>query len=85
MKEREKGRDVGRGRSTLQAGSPMWDSIPGPQDHDLSRRQMLNQLSLPGAACFNILKYPECISDLRVPLACELYFIELNKVAVKYF
>ena len=23
-------------------GSPMWDSIPGPWDHDLSQRQMLN-------------------------------------------
>ena len=29
-----------------EAGSPlapsMWDSISGPQDHDLSQRQMLN-------------------------------------------
>ena len=24
-------------------------SIPGPQDHDLRQRQMLNQLSHPGA------------------------------------
>ena len=24
------------------AGSPMWGSIPGPWDHDLSRRQTLN-------------------------------------------
>ena len=24
--ERERGRDTGRGRSRLQAGSPMWDS-----------------------------------------------------------
>ena len=23
----------------------MWDSIPGPWDHDLSRRQMLNHLA----------------------------------------
>ena len=30
------------------AGSRMWGSIPGPQDHDLSRRQMLNQLHHPG-------------------------------------
>jgi len=29
--------------------SPMWDSIPGPRDHDLSRRQTLNHLSHPGA------------------------------------
>ena len=26
----------------------MWDSIPGRWDHDLSRRQLLNQLSHPG-------------------------------------
>ena len=39
---REKSRDTGRGRSRLHAGSPMWDSIPGPHDHDLSHRQMLN-------------------------------------------
>ena len=24
-------------------GSPMWDSIPGPRDHTLSQRQMLNR------------------------------------------
>ena len=40
--QRERGRDIGRGRSRLPARSPMWDSIPGPRDHDLSRRQMLN-------------------------------------------
>ena len=28
---RERGRDTGRGRSRLPTGSPMWDSIPGPQ------------------------------------------------------
>ena len=38
-----------RGRSMLPVGSPMQDSIPGPQDHSLSGRQMLNQpLSHPG-------------------------------------
>ena len=31
-RKRERGRDTGRGRSRLQAGSPMWDSIPGLQD-----------------------------------------------------
>ena len=33
--ERTRGRDIGRGRSRLHAGSPMWDSIPGLQDHAL--------------------------------------------------
>ena len=42
MRDRERGPDTGRGRSRLHAGSPMRDAIPGPRDHDLSRRQMLN-------------------------------------------
>ena len=33
--ERERGRDTGRGRSRFHAGSLMWDSIPGLQDHAL--------------------------------------------------
>ena len=39
----ERGRDTGRGRSRLHAGSPMQDSIPGPRDHALSQRQMLSR------------------------------------------
>ena len=42
MRDTENDRDIGRGRSRLTAGIPMWDSIPGPQDHNLSWRQMLN-------------------------------------------
>ena len=37
-----RGTERGRGRSRLPAGSPMRHSIPGPRDHDLSQRQMLN-------------------------------------------
>ena len=36
MRPRERGRDIGRGRNRLLAGSLMRDSIPGPQGHDLS-------------------------------------------------
>ena len=32
----ERGRDIGRGRSRLHAGSLIWDSIPGLQNHALS-------------------------------------------------
>ena len=39
-RHRERGRDVGRGRSRLPTGTLMQDSIPGPQDHD--QRQMIN-------------------------------------------
>ena len=38
----ERGRDTGRGRSRLHAGSLMGDLILGFQDHALSQRQMLN-------------------------------------------
>ena len=40
--EREAGRDIGRGRSKLHAGSLMWGSILGLWDQALSQRQMLN-------------------------------------------
>ena len=36
---RDTKRDISRERSRPHAGSPMWDSIPGPRDHALSRRQ----------------------------------------------
>ena len=39
MTDTERGRGTGRGRGKLPEGSPMWDSIPGPQDHTLSQRQ----------------------------------------------
>ena len=38
----ERGKDTGRGRSRVPAGNPVWDPIPGPWGHTLSRRQMLN-------------------------------------------
>ena len=42
MRDTEKDGDIGRGRDRLPVGSPMWDSIPGPWDHNLSQRQMLH-------------------------------------------
>ena len=48
MRDRDRGRDIGRGRSRLPPGSLIWNLIPGPQDHDLSWRQT-QLLSLPGA------------------------------------
>ena len=40
MKDAERVRDIGRGRSRLYAGNPMRDLIPILQDHALNRRQM---------------------------------------------
>ena len=44
MRDTERTRDIGRGRSRLPAGTGnlMQDLIPGPWDHDLSQRQTLN-------------------------------------------
>ena len=42
MTERERGRDIGRERSRFLAGSLKGDSIPGPQNRDLSPRQTFN-------------------------------------------
>ena len=47
--ERERGRDTGGGRSRLHAGSPMWDSTPGLQDHALGQRQVLNHWATQGS------------------------------------
>ena len=41
-RHKERGRDIGRGRSRFLVRSLMWVSVPGPQDHDLSQRQILN-------------------------------------------
>ena len=42
MRDIERGRAIDRGRSRLPVGSPMQDMTPGPQDHNLSQRQMLS-------------------------------------------
>ena len=41
-RERERERQREKQDPGLGAGSPMWDSIPGLQDHALGRRQVLN-------------------------------------------
>ena len=60
MRDPEKGRGVGRGRSRLPLRSLMQDLIPGPWDHNLSQRQTDAQpLRHPGAPVhfvFNVLK-----------------------------
>ena len=48
---RRKGQRERKANSLLSRELDM-GSIPGPQDHDLSQRQMLNQLSHPGALRF---------------------------------
>ena len=49
-RDRERGRDTGRWRSRLHAGSRTWDSIPGSQDHALGWRQALNCWATQGSS-----------------------------------
>ena len=67
--QRERGRDTGRGRSKLHAGSPMWDSIPGLQDHTLGWRQVLNHQVTQ--ASFSI-RFLTCLRDIGVGSWCGL-------------
>ena len=46
--ERARGRDTGRGRSSLHTGSPMWDLILGFQDHAPRPKAGVKLLSHPG-------------------------------------
>ena len=46
IRDRERGRDTGRGRSRLPAGSPMPDSIPGLQGQALGAKP-LSHLGCP--------------------------------------
>ena len=49
MRDSQRERDIGRGRSRIPVGIPMWDSILEPWDHDLSQRQTDTQsLGHPG-------------------------------------
>jgi len=49
VREHKQGEWEREKQASCRAGSPMWDLIPGPWDHDLSRRQTLDPLSHPGA------------------------------------
>ena len=40
--QRERGRDIGRGRSRVPVRSLIWDWIPGSQDHVMSLRKTLS-------------------------------------------
>ena len=58
-----RGRDTGRGRNRLHAGSPTWDSILGLQDQVLGcrRRQTTEPLGLPWTIFFNQLVHVDSL------------------------
>ena len=80
-RHRERGRDTGRGRSRLLLGSLMRDSIPGPQNHDLSQRQILNhwvtQVPLRNRIKKKKLAYPcleQCCTNFNIHRAPWFWF-----------
>ena len=88
-RHRERGSYIGRGRSRLPVGSPMQDSIPGPWDHALNQRQMLNHWSTqvplfsfslkdPLMSSLSILQHitvPSNKSRFRLKLYCYIAFL----------
>ena len=70
MRDTEGGRDIGRDRSRIPAGSPMWDLIPGPRDHDLSQRQMFNHWATPQ---LNFSCFPNFKVLLFLHFGCKFY------------
>ena len=72
-KHRERGRDIGKGRSRLPAGNLMWDLIPGPWDHDLSQRQTLNHWATQ-APFILVLNSLQAHERLTSQLLCDLFW-----------
>ena len=81
MRDTERSRDIGRGRSRLPAGSLMRDSIPGPRDHNLSQRQMRNHSAIqaPQEQCLIKIK---AFSFPLIPKA-QSAFSSSHKIAMK--
>ena len=53
-RERERQRHRQREKQAPCTGSPMWDSIPGLQDHALGQRQALNRCATQGSLKGNL-------------------------------
>ena len=77
-RERKRGRDTGRGRSRLHAGSLMRDWIPGLQDHALRQKQMLNHLATQG-----FLKMEFYVSFQHFPFRIKGYKIKTSTTCQK--
>ena len=81
----QRGRDIGRRRNRLPAGSPMQDSIPEPQHHDLSQRQTFNHWTIQASHVNWILTtflnewwlLPWKVADLSISLILQDLFITL--------
>ena len=77
--QREWTRGGGRGqREEKQTRNPMWGLIPGPQDHDLSRRQTLNSLGPPGALDLFFSLWISCLFVLSITKKEESWSFHYN-------
>ena len=56
----ERSRDTGRRRKRVPVGSPMWNWIPGPWDHDLSQMQMVNHRAIQVPSKLLYIKISSC-------------------------
>ena len=65
MRDTERSRDPGRGRSRLPVGSPTRDSIPGAQNHTLNRKQRLNHCRGPRAEVYILCLFPDLHNALH--------------------
>ena len=72
----KKGRDIGRGRSRLLAGNPMWDSIPELQDHTLSWRQMLNHWATQAS--------PDWVLSIGFTIFCPVTLRKCSELSTKF-
>ena len=54
-RKRERQRHRQREKQAPCTGSPMWNSIPGPQGRTLGQRQALNRCATQGSPLFQIL------------------------------
>ena len=72
-------------------GSQMWGLIPGPQNHDLSRRQTLRWLSHPGAPLriflglfCDLLISISCLFILGTPVVLPISYFNLNILSLDF-
>ena len=70
-RHRERGRDTGRGRSRLCAGSPIRDLIPGSRDHDWAKGRC-STTEAPRCLLFPLFTYQELLPSVNtsLPVLC---------------
>ena len=76
MRDTERDRDLGRRRSRLHAGNPIWDWIPVLQDHALSQRQMHSTDEPPRCPLKRFCKENSGFSNLQFKAVLLLWILQ---------